>query len=233
INIACATHLFQRYIGGIRHVRAYGPSMLPTLAVQGELLVENSLGYRLNPKSIARGDLVTYTSPIDPGRIVCKRVVGLPGDIVCVDPTGEKAPSTEHVVVPKGHYWLSGDNAAASRDSRDYGPVSSALIRGKLVARVRLYITLLGALYHQPLSRYGHCDHGLYSVIPSPSSTKARVECTSVLISVPQNAMTAGSIDMVSYLSGSQLVSHGQVFIIIRSQSVVSTRPDQRYFNAL
>jgi inner membrane protease subunit 1 len=60
----------------------------------------------------------------------------LPGDVVCVDPTGQLAPSTEHVVVPKGHIWVSGDNAADSRDSRMYGPVPMALIHGRLFARV-------------------------------------------------------------------------------------------------
>ncbi|KZT21655.1 LexA/Signal peptidase [Neolentinus lepideus HHB14362 ss-1] len=134
INCGCMLHLFQRYIGGPKP--AYGPSMLPTLAVQGELLLENNLSYWLNPKSIARGDLVSFVSPINPQRLACKRVIGLPGDVVCVDPTGEKAPSTEHVIVPKGHYWLSGDNAAASRDSRWYGPVSGRLIRGKVVAKI-------------------------------------------------------------------------------------------------
>ncbi|GAW09352.1 signal peptidase I family protein [Lentinula edodes] len=57
-------------------------------------------------------------------------------DVVCVDPTGLKAPSTEHVLVPKGHIWICGDNMTHSRDSRDYGPVPIALIRSKLFARV-------------------------------------------------------------------------------------------------
>jgi inner membrane protease subunit 1 len=35
---------------------------------------------------IRRGALIVYTSPIDPTRTVCKRLVGLPGDIICVDP---------------------------------------------------------------------------------------------------------------------------------------------------
>lgn len=111
--------------------------MLPTLADGGEIVLEDRrLSYRLNPTSVSRGDLVTLKSPLDPTRIICKRVIGLPGDIICVDPTGEKAPSTEHVVVPKGHMWIIGDNAAYSRDSRDYGPVSMSLIQAKLIARV-------------------------------------------------------------------------------------------------
>jgi len=129
---ACGVHLFGRYVGKISQME--GPSMLPTLADSGELVFESCFAYRFFP--IARGDLVTLKSPLDPQRIVCKRVIGLPGDIICVDPTGEMAPSSEHVVVAKGHVWISGDNAAASRDSRTYGPVSMSLIQAKLVARV-------------------------------------------------------------------------------------------------
>ncbi|KAJ7169598.1 signal peptidase I family protein [Mycena filopes] len=110
-----------------------GPSMLPTLANEGELVVE----YRLfNPDKLRRGDLITFRSPLDRKRTVCKRIIGFPGDIICVDPTGAYAPSTEHIEVPKGHVWVIGDNAANSRDSRLYGPVSMGLIQGKLCARI-------------------------------------------------------------------------------------------------
>ncbi|KAJ6519544.1 signal peptidase I family protein [Mycena sanguinolenta] len=113
-----------------------GPSMLPTLANEGELVVENRWSHRMHPESLRRGDLITFRSPLDRNRIVCKRVIGFPGDIICVDPTGQKAPSTEHVEVPKGHIWVMGDNASMSRDSRDYGPISMGLIEGRLSARV-------------------------------------------------------------------------------------------------
>lgn len=111
---------------------------MPTLASEGEIVIEDRLTHRLFPNRLSRGDLVTAKSPIEPDQIVCKRIIGLPGDIVCVDPMGEKAPSTEHVIVPKGHVWISGDNAAWSRDSRHYGPISISLIQGRLVARVSL-----------------------------------------------------------------------------------------------
>lgn len=106
--------------------------MLPTMALSGEWVIERAL----RPSSpIARGDLVTFTSPSDPSRTACKRVLGLPGDVVCVDPL----VSDEHVVVPRNHLWLAGDNRALSRDSRTYGPVPVRLVRGRLVARVRVF----------------------------------------------------------------------------------------------
>ncbi|KAJ7357079.1 LexA/Signal peptidase [Mycena albidolilacea] len=132
-NFFAALHLLS-YIGSISTMA--GPSMLPTLANEGELVLENRWSHRVFPDSLRRGDLVILRSPLDRTRIICKRIIGFPGDVVCVDPTGEKAPSTEHVEVPKGHIWVMGDNAAYSRDSRDYGPVSMGLIQGRLYARV-------------------------------------------------------------------------------------------------
>ena len=111
--------------------------MLPTLAVSGEIVVEDCISVRLDPGKLQRGELVVLKSPLDPQRIICKRIIGLAGDTVCVDPTGRLAPSTEHVLVPKGHIWIVGDNAAESRDSRLYGPVPIALVHGRLCARVR------------------------------------------------------------------------------------------------
>ena len=110
--------------------------MLPTLGVQGEIALVDRLSIRLNPYNINRGELLVLLSPLDPKRTICKRVIGLPGDVICVDPTGQTAPSTEHVVIPKGHIWISGDNAEASRDSRLYGPIPMGLVIGKLRARV-------------------------------------------------------------------------------------------------
>ena len=113
--------------------------MLPTMSATGEVVLENRL---ITPSKLKRGDLVTYISPLDPTRMVCKRLIGLPGDVICVDPTGMVAPSTEHVVIPKGHLWLAGDNAEMSRDSREYGPVSMGLVKGKLVARVCIHCVM-------------------------------------------------------------------------------------------
>ncbi|PIL31615.1 transporter [Ganoderma sinense ZZ0214-1] len=130
-NFACALHLFGDHIATISWVE--GPSMVPTMAVAGEAALELKW---INVNKLTRGDLVTFISPLDPGRIVCKRITGLPGDVVCVDPTGTYAPSTEHVVIPKNHIWVTGDNLAWSRDSRVYGPVPMGLLKGRLYARV-------------------------------------------------------------------------------------------------
>jgi len=145
--------------------------MMPTLSHSGDLLIESCLSRRLWPTSFQRGDLVTVISPLDPHRLVCKRILGLEGDTVCVDPTGDVVPSNEHIVVPKGHIWIIGDNATASRDSRTYGPVPMALVQGKVLARVCCTIAQNSVthlpkgvahiqVYHLPKSRHS------YSITP-------------------------------------------------------------------
>ncbi|ORX68365.1 signal peptidase I family protein, partial [Linderina pennispora] len=108
-----------------------GPSMLPTLSMMGDLLmVERLPGWRSRLKV---GDLVTFYSPISPERRAVKRLLGFEGDTVCVDPTKD---TLSYVQIPKGHVWLQGDNYSNSTDSRVYGPIPLALLRGRVLARV-------------------------------------------------------------------------------------------------
>ena len=52
--------------------------------------------------------------------------------------TSEVTPRDVHdyVKIPKGHVWLQGDNRMASVDSRAYGPVPVALVKGRVLLRV-------------------------------------------------------------------------------------------------
>lgn len=47
--------------------------------------------------------------------------------------------------VPQGHVWLEGDNASNSTDSRAYGPVPLAMVRGKVLFKVSHSEVLFGA----------------------------------------------------------------------------------------
>lgn len=40
------------------------------------------------------------------------------------------------VIVPRGHVWIEGDNAANSADSRYYGPVPLGLINSRAICRI-------------------------------------------------------------------------------------------------
>ena len=98
------------------------------------------------------GDIIWAQSPYFQHSNVCKRVIGMPGDYVVLDNAsadkiggapipGKPGHEDENdrkeptmVQVPEGHVWLAGDNLPYSRDSRAYGPMPMALIKGKILA---------------------------------------------------------------------------------------------------
>ncbi|KAK0651991.1 peptidase S24/S26A/S26B/S26C [Cercophora newfieldiana] len=124
------THLFLEY--GYSANPAEGPSMLPTFEVLGEYILiskRHALG-----RGVEVGDLVVYNIPTKKGNGI-KRILGLPGDYVML-----QSPETSNkamIQVPQGHCWIVGDNLPASRDSRLFGPVPLALIKGKVIGRIK------------------------------------------------------------------------------------------------
>ncbi|MHB8329848.1 MAG: nickel-type superoxide dismutase maturation protease [Acidimicrobiales bacterium] len=91
---------------GVRRVVVEGPSMLPTLRPGDRLLAVRWGRARV-------GDLVVVADPRHGGRLLVKRVTA----------------------VGAGHLELSGDNPAASTDSRSFGPVGLGAVRGRVVRR--------------------------------------------------------------------------------------------------
>jgi signal peptidase I len=122
-----------------------GPSMMPTLYDHYYVLATKGLP---DPR---RGDIVIINvkTPTGPEEWV-KRIVGLPGDTVDVRGdaiTVNGAPETfphavlmgaaagpiEHVVVPAGRIFVSGDNRPVSEDSRYVGTFALSAVRGRVV----------------------------------------------------------------------------------------------------
>ncbi|RKP35102.1 peptidase S24/S26A/S26B/S26C, partial [Dimargaris cristalligena] len=108
-----------------------GPSMLPTLHVQGDWLAYDRISHRMG--WLKPGDVVLCVSPSDPNRLICKRLLGMPGDRIIHDPRKSDSPTIE---VPPGHIWIQGDNMGYSIDSRLYGPLPMGLLFGKVWAIV-------------------------------------------------------------------------------------------------
>lgn len=185
--------------------------MYPTLALSGDFILQSRLTTLFPSLSsrfpLERGTLVTAISPSDPSHQVLKRVIGIAGDTICVDPSGERARErrlkreagsegdginiitgleflegattmrTEQrigqeeiemedeepkwIKIPKGRVWLSGDNASNSTDSRDYGPVPVALLRGRVVARVSFFRR--PAQFFSPMRRRENRTHSVSS----------------------------------------------------------------------
>jgi inner membrane protease subunit 1 len=95
------------------------------------------LQHFVSPLSV--GDLVATWHPHRPG-LICKRILGLPGDQVLL--SREQAerfnlpPHQRMLVIPDGFMWLEGDNPVNSSDSRDYGPVPTELVIGRVLLRL-------------------------------------------------------------------------------------------------
>ena len=129
-------------------------SMIPTLKIGDRVLV-NKFIYRFTEPE--RGDIALFEDQQGGGDPLIKRVVGLPGDElelrdgeVYIDgapleepylkrdackPGLPKTCSFGPVTVPKGHYFMMGDNRTNSLDSRFFGPVPEDDILGEALVR--------------------------------------------------------------------------------------------------
>jgi len=78
-------------------LQLYGPSMLPTFNISGDLALAEKISHKLG--KVGAGDIVLVTSPVEPRKIVTKRVIGVEGDSVTyvVDP--QNSDRTETIVV--------------------------------------------------------------------------------------------------------------------------------------
>ncbi len=129
-------------------------SMEPTLSVGDRILVDK-LSYRFH--SVHRGDIVVFSRPpgetLEPGvNDLVKRVIGLPGETISGQgghifingkqlpepwlPKGVETGNFSPVKIPKGDYFVMGDNRSFSSDSRVFGPISGSLIVGRVVMRI-------------------------------------------------------------------------------------------------
>jgi signal peptidase I len=127
-------------------------SMVPTYQNNDYLVVEK-LSYRFNEPE--RGDVIIFKSPIENGRTLIKRIVGLPGETIEIDGNrtvikyGDKSTVLEEPYVKNqapnfsgtytlkdGQYFMMGDNRAGSYDSRSWGPISRKDIIGRPFLRL-------------------------------------------------------------------------------------------------
>lgn len=131
-----------------------GQSMEPNLHT-GQYLIVNRLAYleigSFKFGSVQRGDIVVFDYPGNPSDDYVKRVIGLPGETVTIDQSGQvyingqplEEPYLEHQaggayrhrsgtwVVPEGSYFVLGDNRDSSSDSRSWGMLERKYIVGK------------------------------------------------------------------------------------------------------
>ena len=141
-----------------------GPSMMPTIQPKNGLYLVKMLRKNDSVCMLQRGSIVVCRDPLQERidvsnndaekgkfnrlyddsdrRFVCKRAVAIEGDLVeiagknKIDNKDNMKTKKESIMIPKNHIWLEGDLPSWSIDSREYGPVSSALIRGIVVAQI-------------------------------------------------------------------------------------------------
>ncbi|KAJ3305087.1 hypothetical protein HDV03_002014 [Kappamyces sp. JEL0829] len=140
----CVLHLLSYNVVSIGFCE--GPSMLPTFNVAGDIVLVDMFAWKY--RGIPWGSIIVFTSPENPEKRVTKRVIGLPGDTILVDPTNRASPR-KSITIPEGHVWTQGDNYDYSNDSRSYGPLPMGLIKGRVVARLAWPPQILDPL-HEP-----------------------------------------------------------------------------------
>ncbi|GAB2296907.1 hypothetical protein Dimus_031009 [Dionaea muscipula] len=133
VKLVCLLQVTRTHVFNFALV--YGPSMLPTISLSGDIVLVDCISPRIG--KMGRGDIVIVRSPENPRKVVTKRLAGIEGDHMtfAVDPQSDSG-ECKTVVVPKGYVWVQGDNVYDSRDSRTFGAVPYGLLQGRVFWRV-------------------------------------------------------------------------------------------------
>lgn len=130
--------------------KVFGSSMVPNFH-NGDYIITNKIGLKLGEPR--RGEVVILQNPRNPDVVFIKRIIGLPNEKVMISdgdfyingkllkepylPRGTKTsgevflPDKEEITIPKGQYFVAGDNRGGSSDSRDWGPVKKEALIGQ------------------------------------------------------------------------------------------------------
>ncbi|KAI3402498.2 hypothetical protein KGF56_004739 [Candida oxycetoniae] len=121
-------HGYQPYqIKGSSMTPAFNPG---TSSTTRDIVLVQKFDIKSRNDSIAKGDIIMFRSPLDPEKLLTKRVIGVNGDHV--HPRSPRYPKSE-VKIPRNHLWVEGDNSFHSVDSNEFGPISKGLVVGKVV----------------------------------------------------------------------------------------------------
>ncbi len=141
-TIVLAVVIFVAIRFSVQTFSVDGSSMQPGLHT-GEYVLVNKLAYLFHGPE--RGDVIVFHYPLDPSQDFIKRVIGLPGDKIVVNPTQVfvngvqlhepyiETPEnvTITITLKAGQYFVMGDNRPNSDDSRSWGPLPANYIIGK------------------------------------------------------------------------------------------------------
>ena len=128
--------LIKKYL--VTPIRVNGPSMEDTL-YNNDYMILNEINHKI--KGIKRFDIVVIKSD---GEYLIKRVIGLPGEKIRYEDNKlyvndkyveenfkhKQTMDIDEIEIPKGEYYVLGDNRVNSTDSRIIGTIPLKEIKG-------------------------------------------------------------------------------------------------------
>ncbi len=123
LRTMCFGHVFFTHFYTCSETK--GESMFPTIQAEGDFVHLLKLGH-LFGKNIKVGDVVISLKPMDPEQGVCKRITGMPGDIILIDPSSN-------------YHW----NNTSSNTQNDQSSNSSRILKSENISKLQEKIQIL------------------------------------------------------------------------------------------
>lgn len=141
-----------------------GSSMESTLSNRDNLIIDKLTYHFREPK---RFEIVVFPDPEDPKTYFIKRIIGLPGETVQIDPSGQilingkvlkenygreviqnPGDALTPITLGKDEYFVMGDNRNNSLDSRfpQVGPIHRNRLIGRALCRIYPFNKMKGLL---------------------------------------------------------------------------------------
>lgn len=161
--VLCAVYLVIHFVG--QRTQVLGSSMEPKLSSEDNLIVDK-ISYRFHDPE--RFDIIVFPFRNEDNTFYIKRIIGLPGETVKIDESGNilingeilaesygkeviKSPGRayEEIQLGDNEYFVMGDNRNNSLDSRE--PSVGNITRDEIIGRAWLRIW--------PLDKFGLIKH--------------------------------------------------------------------------
>ncbi len=162
--VLCVAYLIVTYVG--QRTQVSGGSMETTLS-DGDHLIVDKISYRFDDPE--RFDIIVFPFQYDKETYYIKRIIGLPGETVQIDESGNiyidgevleedygreviqnPGRASEPILLGEDEYFVMGDNRNNSSDSRD--PQVGSIHRKDIIGRAFIRIwpfNSFGILKHQ------------------------------------------------------------------------------------
>lgn len=161
--VFCAAYLIVTYVG--QRTQVSGSSMETTLS-DGDHLIVDKISYRFDDPE--RFDIIVFPFQYDTDTYYIKRIIGMPGETVQIDESGNiyiegelleesygreviqnPGRADDPIMLGEDEYFVMGDNRNNSSDSRD--PSVGNIHRSDIIGRAFIRIW--------PLSEFGILKH--------------------------------------------------------------------------